>query len=102
MNGFDFERFEELAAVLEFDNGMTRFEAETEAARRQGVMRWEAMNCEQRTKYFAVLESQSGTKPAISGQPARSAARTGKRKPTHASASVSSLTGLHGGVGTVA
>ena len=38
------DQFEERAGVLEFDNGMTRFAAETEAARRQGVKRWEAID----------------------------------------------------------
>lgn len=37
------ERFEETAAWLEYCDGMTRFEAETEAARRQGKSRWEAI-----------------------------------------------------------
>lgn len=35
------ERFEETAAWLEYCDGMSRFEAETEAARRQGKHRWE-------------------------------------------------------------
>lgn len=37
------ERFEETAAWLEYCDGMTRFEAETEAARRQGKQRWECI-----------------------------------------------------------
>lgn len=37
------ERFEETAAWLEYCDGMTRLEAETEAARRQGKYRWEAI-----------------------------------------------------------
>ena len=41
---FSMDDFEDRAAVLEFDNGMTRFAAETEAARRQGINRWEAIN----------------------------------------------------------
>lgn len=36
--------FEERAAILEFDCGMRRFEAETKAARMQGRDRWEVMN----------------------------------------------------------
>lgn len=38
------ERFHELAGHFEFDEGMTRFKAETKAADRMGVKRWEAMN----------------------------------------------------------
>ena len=37
----DIDLFEERAAILEFDEGMTRFAAETEAARRQGFKRHE-------------------------------------------------------------
>ena len=37
------DAFEERAAIMEFDGGMTRFQAETEAAAAQGVQRWEAI-----------------------------------------------------------
>ena len=40
----DLDQFEHTAAWLEFCDGMTRFEAEAEAAKRQGKTRWEAMN----------------------------------------------------------
>ncbi|MBV7394117.1 hypothetical protein [Mameliella sediminis] len=40
---FDVEVFEERAAIMEFDGGMTRFRAETAAAEAQGVTRWQAM-----------------------------------------------------------
>lgn len=40
---FDREAFEERAAIMEFDGGMSRFQAETKAARAQGVTRWEAI-----------------------------------------------------------
>ena len=40
----DIERFEHTAAWLEYCDGMTRFHAETEAARRQGLKRWEVLN----------------------------------------------------------
>ena len=39
----DVDQFENTAAWLEHCDGMTRFQAETEAARRQGVLRKEAM-----------------------------------------------------------
>ncbi|MDF1706915.1 MAG: hypothetical protein P1U72_02355 [Paracoccaceae bacterium] len=35
--------FEERAAIMEFCGGMTRFQAETLAARAQGVSRWKAL-----------------------------------------------------------
>lgn len=40
---FDREAFEERAAIAEFDGGLSRFEAETLAARAQGLTRWQAM-----------------------------------------------------------
>lgn len=38
------ERFHELAGHFEFDEGQSRFKAETLAAERMGVKRWEAIN----------------------------------------------------------
>lgn len=40
----DLDAFEERSAIMEFDGGMSRFEAETRAAAEQGVTRWEAIN----------------------------------------------------------
>lgn len=40
----DLDWWEERSATLEFDQGMTRFAAETEAARRLGFKRFEAIN----------------------------------------------------------
>jgi hypothetical protein len=40
----DIEEWEERAAIMEFDGGMTRFLAETAAARRQGHERWEVLH----------------------------------------------------------
>lgn len=37
------DRFEERAAIMEFCGGMTRFQAETLAARAQDVSRWKAL-----------------------------------------------------------
>lgn len=39
----DLDQFEERAAIMEFDGGMTRFEAETAAAKAQGLQRWEVL-----------------------------------------------------------
>lgn len=39
----DTDQFEERAAIMEFEGGLSRFRAETEAARAQGVSRWEAI-----------------------------------------------------------
>lgn len=38
----DIDQYENTAAWLEYCDGMSRFQAETEAARRQGYQRWEA------------------------------------------------------------
>lgn len=40
---FDIDSFEERAAIMEFDGGLSRFEAETQAAKAQGVARWQAL-----------------------------------------------------------
>lgn len=40
----DLDEFEERAAIMEFDGGMTRFQAETRAAQRQGFQRREVMD----------------------------------------------------------
>jgi hypothetical protein len=40
---FDVDRFLERAAIMEFDGGLSRYQAETEAAKAQGVPRWQAM-----------------------------------------------------------
>lgn len=37
------EAFEERAAIIEFDGGLSRFEAETLAAKAQGLSRWQAL-----------------------------------------------------------
>jgi len=39
----DLDQFEERAAIAEFDGGLTRFDAETLAAREQGIERWQVM-----------------------------------------------------------
>ena len=39
----DVDQFENTAAWLQYCDGMTRFQAETEAARRQGLQRKEAL-----------------------------------------------------------
>lgn len=44
MSDFDAEAFAERAAIMEFDGGLSRWEAETQAAKAQGLTRWEAIN----------------------------------------------------------
>ena len=41
--GFDKDAFVERSAIQEFDGGMSRFHAETAAAKAQGMERWEAI-----------------------------------------------------------
>ena len=40
---FDLDAWAERAAIMEFDGGLSRFAAETEAAKAQGVTRWQAL-----------------------------------------------------------
>ena len=51
---FDAARFHELAGFFEYDEGMTRFQAEERAAARLNVNRWEAINA------IRKRDSQSG------------------------------------------
>lgn len=62
----DVERFEELAGWFEFDDGRSRFEAETLAAARIGFKRHEVKN------EISKRNSQGGgnIRPAPAGQPA--------------------------------
>lgn len=41
---FDRDAWEERAAIKEYEAGMSRFRAETDAAKAQGVTRWEAIH----------------------------------------------------------
>lgn len=43
MSDFDPESFAERAAIMEYDGGLSRFDAETRAAKAQGLTRWQAM-----------------------------------------------------------
>ena len=40
---FDLDSFEERAAIMEFCGGLSRFDAETQAAKAQGLTRWQAL-----------------------------------------------------------
>jgi hypothetical protein len=40
----DLDAFEERAAIMQYDGGMSRYQAETEAARAQGKTRWEVLD----------------------------------------------------------
>ena len=43
----DVDLFLERAAIMEFEGGLSRYQAETEAARAQGVLRWQALKAVQ-------------------------------------------------------
>jgi len=43
MMQIDLDAFEERAAIMQYDGGMSRYQAETEAARAQGKTRWEVL-----------------------------------------------------------
>ena len=58
----DRDQFEERAAIHEFDGGLSRFEAETLAAKAQGFTRWEAMNAIRRGNPSAARDQRSAGK----------------------------------------
>lgn len=103
MLNFDIDAFEERAAIIEFDGGLSRFEAETLAAQAQGVSRWQALEiirCNQQGTSSTDTASASGGTQATSGQPARSAATVERNQRINVSASASSQTASSGIAGT--
>ncbi len=60
----DFDEFEERAAIMEFDGGLSRFEAETRAAAAQGFKRHEVLDAI-RNRDFA---RGGNNRPAMDGQ----------------------------------
>lgn len=44
---FDLDAWQERAAIMEYDGGMSRFAAETEAAKLQGATRWQMIKLAQ-------------------------------------------------------
>jgi len=56
---FDRDAFEDRAAIMEFDGGLSRFDAETQAAKAQGLTRWQAME--------EIKNADSKRNPAIGG-----------------------------------
>jgi hypothetical protein len=61
---FDRDAFEERAAIMEFDGGLSRFDAETQAAKAQGLTRWQAL---------AEVKNADGKRDPASGGDHRSA-----------------------------
>ena len=52
----DIDAFIERSAIMEYDGGMSRFQAETAAAKAQGLTRWQALEAvknAERSGYFA-------------------------------------------------
>lgn len=60
----DIDQFENTAAWLEYCDGMSRFQAETEAARRQGLQRWEIINAKRNGNF----ERGGDNRQAVAGQ----------------------------------
>ena len=66
---FDVDAWAERSAIMQFDGGMTRFAAETAAAKAQGLARWQAIK--------EVENANRNGNPAIGGD--RPAAVDGQR-----------------------
>jgi len=64
----DLDQFENTAAWLEFCDGMSRFEAETEAARRQGVTRWQVMEAKRDAERDGHSERGGDHRSPMAGQ----------------------------------
>lgn len=65
----DVDQFLERAAIMEFDGGMSRYQAETEAAKAQGVPRWQALK--------AVQDANIGGNPRLGGDRGQAHVRHG-------------------------
>lgn len=50
------DTFEERAAIMEFDGGLSRYQAEVEAAKAQGVARWQALKAVNDAKHIGNSE----------------------------------------------
>lgn len=67
----DLDQYEERAAIAEFDAGMTRFEAETFAARQQGAERWQAVKAAKEAAHAdgnGSVEGYGHHAPALDGR----------------------------------
>jgi predicted transcriptional regulator of viral defense system len=54
MMQIDLDAFEERAAIMQYDGGMSQYQAETEAARAQGKSRWEVLEYAKRIGNSAI------------------------------------------------
>jgi hypothetical protein len=65
----DVDLFLERAAIMEFEGGLSRYQAETEAAKAQGVARWQALK--------AVQDANIGGNPRFGGDRGQAHVRHG-------------------------
>lgn len=65
----DVDLFIERAAIMEFEGGLSRYQAETEAAKAQGVPRWQALK--------AVHDANIGGNPRVGGDRGQAHVRDG-------------------------
>ena len=65
----DVDLFLERSAIMEFEGGLSRYQAETEAAKAQGVLRWQALK--------AVQDANIGGNPRVGGDRGQAHVRHG-------------------------
>ena len=65
----DVDLFLERSAIMEFEGGLSRYQAETEAAKAQGVLRWQALK--------AVQDANIGGNPRLGGDRGQAHVRDG-------------------------
>ena len=61
------DAFAERAAIMEFDGGLSRFEAETLAAKAQGLTRWQAMGAMKNAERGGNPQPARDQRPAMVG-----------------------------------
>lgn len=56
----DLDQFEERAAIMEFDGSLSRFAAESAAAREQGLERWEVRDAISKRHFEKTRDQRQG------------------------------------------
>ena len=65
---FDLDAWAERSAIMEFDGGMTRFAAETAAAKAQGLARWQAIKEAENAKRSGIAGGHGHSSDAVDGE----------------------------------
>lgn len=65
---FDVDAWAERAAIMQYDGGMTRFAAETAAAKAQGLARWQAIKEVENAERGGITGGHGHSPDAVDGE----------------------------------